>query len=375
MDGETGELLYGQDSAAGRVPASTTKLVTAAAALSVLGPNARLETKVVAGAEGDGIVLVGGGDPTLTADEPSKIAYPQPASLIALADRTATALEQRGVGSVQLAFDDALFGGPALATGWSSDYFTPGRAVVGQVSALAVDAGQIGEPGDEARTMAPAEQAAEKFAELLEERGIDVGGSPVRFDAPAGGRELASVASPPMSALVEQMLATSDNDLAEALARQVAIKSGYPATFSGGAQAVTEAIDNLELDVSGMRLNDGSGLSHSNQVSPLLLTDVLVEAARVPQLRSVLTGLAVAGYSGTLENRPAEAAAAGTGSAGVVRAKTGTLLGVNSLAGLVVDEDRRLLAFAVLADHVTSEDAAERALDRIAAQLASCGCR
>jgi D-alanyl-D-alanine carboxypeptidase/D-alanyl-D-alanine-endopeptidase (penicillin-binding protein 4) len=84
----------------------------------------------------------------------------------------------------------------------------------------------------------------------------------------------------------------------------------------------------------------------------------------------------VAGWSGTLKDRfrtPAEGSRAG---AGVVRAKTGTLNRVNTVAGIVQTAEGRLLAFAVLADQVPSPTLdAQTALDRLAARLATCGCR
>ena len=94
--------------------------------------------------------------------------------------------------------------------------------------------------------------------------------------------------------------------------------------------------------------------------------------ANTAGMSALLAGLPVAGYDGTL----AERAADGAGSPGAVRAKTGTLQGVNDLAGTVLTADGRLLAFAVLADGAAgSIDATEAALDRVAAALAGCGCR
>jgi D-alanyl-D-alanine carboxypeptidase/D-alanyl-D-alanine-endopeptidase (penicillin-binding protein 4) len=83
----------------------------------------------------------------------------------------------------------------------------------------------------------------------------------------------------------------------------------------------------------------------------------------------------VAGFSGTLDDR-FDTAPARRG-AGVVRAKTGSLSGVSTLAGITVDADGRLLAFALLADAVPpgGTGPAEAALDRVAARLAGCGCR
>ncbi|MGH3305078.1 MAG: D-alanyl-D-alanine carboxypeptidase, partial [Streptosporangiaceae bacterium] len=77
----TGQVLYASNASAGFTPASTNKLATAVAALKVLGPAARLTTRVVTGAGSGAVVLVGGGDPTLAAGRPPAADYPQPATL------------------------------------------------------------------------------------------------------------------------------------------------------------------------------------------------------------------------------------------------------------------------------------------------------
>ncbi|MDT4911428.1 MAG: hypothetical protein QOC66_556, partial [Pseudonocardiales bacterium] len=91
-----------------------------------------------------------------------------------------------------------------------------------------------------------------------------------------------------------------------------------------------------------------------------------------PDLHAVVTSLPVAGWSGTLADRFVKGSQ--RLAAGVVRAKTGTLTGVSTLAGTVHDHSGRLLAFALLADRTRSTVAAETALDAIATRLASCGC-
>ena len=154
----------------------------------------------------------------------------------------------------------------------------------------------------------------------------------------------------------------------------MAIARGLPASFDGASPAIAGALAEAGLDTTGLLLSDGSGLSVDDRAPARLLVDVVQGASdgSVPGADAVLAGLPVAGYDGTL----AERAADGGGSPGAVRAKTGTLLGVNDLAGTVLTADGRLLAFAVLADQAAgSIGATETALDRVAAALAGCGCR
>jgi D-alanyl-D-alanine carboxypeptidase/D-alanyl-D-alanine-endopeptidase (penicillin-binding protein 4) len=122
----------------------------------------------------------------------------------------------------------------------------------------------------------------------------------------------------------------------------------------------------------GAGMLDASGLAAADRISTATLARVLRSIAMTPRLRTVLAALPVAGWSGTLAGRyrvgPARAAA------GLIRAKTGTLTAVSSLAGLVHDRSGRLLAFAFIADRAQSNAVADAALDRLAARLAGCGC-
>ncbi|MCW2521756.1 MAG: dacB, partial [Frankiales bacterium] len=205
-------------------------------------------------------------------------------------------------------------------------------------------------------------------------------GPTVRLGAAApGAAVLATVSSPPVGTLIEQMLSESDNVLAEMLARQVAIAVGQPASFVGAAAAISSTLSRLGITV-GSGMKDGSGLSGSDRVPAGVLGQVLVKsvAAANPKLHPIVAGLSVAGWDGTLveQNRFAGAAAA---AYGLVRAKTGSLTGVSALSGLVTDSDGRLLVFSFVADQVPGGDpdslAARLALDQAAAALAGCGCR
>ncbi|MDI3388935.1 D-alanyl-D-alanine carboxypeptidase/D-alanyl-D-alanine-endopeptidase [Streptomyces sp. B-S-A8] len=365
VDAATGKEIYGAKAGDAVTPASTIKIATAAAALSALGPDHRIPTRTVL--EKDRVTLVGGGDPTLTARKGSL----GNASLHTLADATAHALRTKNLDKIKLSYDTSAYSGPDRHPIGPNNNIAP-------VSPLMADEGRLDDStsGPAPRTAEPARDAARTFAALLRDRDIEVDGEPDDRKAGKGAKELGTVRSAPLAALVERMLTHSDNDIAEHLARQTALAAGEPASFDGAAKAVKSELKKLGLPLGKAKFADGSGLSREDRVSAELLTALLARAADPdhPELRPVLTGLPVAGFTGTLRNRYAagQASAAGTG---LVRAKTGTLTGVNTLAGAVVDADGRLLVFAFTASGTGDARAAQSTLDRLAAAVANCGCR
>ncbi|MCX4676290.1 D-alanyl-D-alanine carboxypeptidase/D-alanyl-D-alanine-endopeptidase [Streptomyces sp. NBC_01433] len=351
IDTATGKQLYGHGATTPMTPASTVKIATAAAALSALGPDHRIATTVRASPDARTLTLVGGGDPTL-----------DKAALRALAADTVRALRAKGVTSVKLAYDTSRYSGPALHPIGPNENIAP-------VSALMVNEGRLDstDRGPAPRTTDPAGDAARAFAGYLDDGGVATKSAP-RAGRPAAASEpVATHRSAPLSSLVERALTNSDNDIAEALARQTALAAGEPADFKGSRRAVTAQLKRLKMPVTGARLADGSGLDRADRVTAGLLAALLARAADPdhPELRPVLTGLPVAGFSGTLGNRYS-ATDRGTG---VIRAKTGTLTGVNALAGTVLDHQGRLLAFAFLASGTPSAAEAEPALDALATAL------
>ncbi|MEU1476258.1 D-alanyl-D-alanine carboxypeptidase/D-alanyl-D-alanine-endopeptidase [Streptomyces sp. NPDC005760] len=360
VDVAGGRRLYGAGAGTALIPASTTKIATAVAALSALGADHRLTTRAALEPDTKELVLVGGGDPTLTA----RAATDGWASLRELARQTATALKKRDLTTVTLSYDKTLYAGPEIHPIGVNDNLAP-------VSALMADEARTDDSssGPVARVSDPAADATRTFARFLADDGIRTS-SPGPSKATGRAENLAEVSSPPLSALVERMLTNSDNDIAEALARQTAVADGQRADFEGGGKAIRAQLKKLGLPLAGAAFHDGSGLDRADRLTADLLTALLVKAGDPdrPQLRPVLTGLPVAGFTGTLTSRYTD------GAAGVVRAKTGTLTGVNTLAGTVVDQDGRLLAFAFLASETTDPAAAQSALDRTASALAACGC-
>ncbi|HZH18774.1 MAG TPA: D-alanyl-D-alanine carboxypeptidase/D-alanyl-D-alanine-endopeptidase [Geodermatophilus sp.] len=366
VDVASGEVLLDQGSENPSTPASTAKLLTAVAALTTLGPDTTLETTVVAGAAPGEVVLVGGGDPTLSRTVPS-LTYPGAPTVADLAAQVRSSLPP-GTEVTRVVVDSSLFDGPLTAAGWG-----PGDApstYAAPVTATAVDGARV-RSGDLPRSGAPGTDAGTALAVALGVPGMPV----VLGEAPQGAQTLGTVRSAPVARLVEQALSQSDNLLTESLARHVALARDLPATFEGAAEAVTDALAGAGLDVTGVSLADGSGLSATDRVPVALLTELLSGAAdgTLPGTSPVLSGLPVAGYDGTLFDRGDEDPETAPGA---VRAKTGTLLGVHGLAGTVVTAEGRLLVFAVVADGAPANgEAAEAALDDVASALAACGCR
>jgi D-alanyl-D-alanine carboxypeptidase/D-alanyl-D-alanine-endopeptidase (penicillin-binding protein 4) len=212
------------------------------------------------------------------------------------------------------------------------------------------------------------------FAALLRSNGIAVAAAPALEVASASARTLASVSSPPLTQIIQWMLEESNNVIAENLARHVALATGAQPSFSGAAAAEEQVL--RRLGVTGVQLFDGSGLSPDNLITPTALVELVRLDARTARLRSVLTGLPVYGFSGTLSPKsPSNFFFGSRGPAlGVVRAKTGNLATVIDLAGIAYARDGQLLAFAIMADKIHSLAVAGGSLASIANALAGCGC-
>jgi len=373
LDAATGRELWGHTPERPLVPASTAKLITAAAALLALNPTDRLITRVVTGPDPSTVVLVGGGDPTLTAlPDPEDSLYPGAPSVQQLAD----AVREKAPGPIRKVLVDTSRytdddGG--LAPGWDRADIAGG--FITPIEPVMLDGGRIDpELQDGPRVSDPALTAARAFADALGVDDVEKG------TAPPGATSIAAVGSAPISELAEHALRTSDNVLAEVLAREVAIAREAEPSFAGAAESVLATLRQAGIDTTGAELVDGSGLSTRNRVPPRLLGEVLAAAAAPAKgpldaqfLRPVLSGLPVAGGVGTLDDRYALDGEAAAGR-GVVRAKTGSLSGVSSLAGVVTDSDGRLLVFALMSNGASP--AVVRPLhDAMAADLSRCGCR
>ncbi|MEV0647887.1 D-alanyl-D-alanine carboxypeptidase/D-alanyl-D-alanine-endopeptidase [Phytomonospora sp. NPDC050363] len=373
-DAATGELLYERNNTQPLIPGSTNKVAVAAALLATRGPDYRIPTRVVAGAEPGQVVIIGGGDPTLSVDGNGY--YPGAASLEDLAAQVKKNLGDQAVTAVVL--DGTAFSGPGGAPGVDPADVRAGWGT--DTTALMTDGGRINpEPGvtgaqrhDAAvpRYADPGLAAAKIFSGLLgATEGVTTG------TADPSAAELGVVQSPPMRRLVEETVLASDNVVSDMLIRQVAIARGLPGSFEDGTIAVAAVFNDLGLPGDQISMVDGSGLSYDNKISAGLLSSLFAKAAgpEHPELRPLFAALPVAGYTGTLDYRYGhEQTSAG---AGTVRAKTGTLSKVTALAGSVLSADGRELTFAFLLNDRGNAVEAAHGLDQLAAALARCGCR
>ncbi|QEM46980.1 D-alanyl-D-alanine carboxypeptidase/D-alanyl-D-alanine endopeptidase [Mycolicibacterium grossiae] len=365
-DAATGDVLWRRDADVAQTPGSVTKVLTAAAALLVLSPAHRIPTTVVPGAAPGELVLVGGGDPTLTAQPAGEDGYYTDAPRL---DDLVEQIVASGIPVRSLLVDDSLFGQPSMAEGWLTVDIAGGS--IAPIESVMLDGGRQPPLVDYSpRTATPALDAGRTLAQRL---GLDPG-TVALGTAPTTAEPIATVWSAPLSVRLHQMMVQSDDVTAETIGREIARAAGKPATFEGTVAAVTDAVSASGIDVSGLVLRDASGLSTEDRIPARLLDDVLTAATgdgdAADELRPLVDDLAVGGGSGTLWDRFVSPSP----GAGWVRAKTGTLDFVNALAGIVTDVDGRALTFTLMSTGTPSA-VAKPALDAVAVTLRECGCR
>lgn len=332
------------------IPASVQKLVVAAVALDVLGPDHRFTTSVAVPRPVDGVVdgdiyLIGGGDPLLTSDDFPVEEDSQPAfnttSFDALADAVVAAGVTRIRGTVigdGTRYDDEFF-----VAEWAE-----GIAGVdaGPYDALLANDGRV--LGRSSREDDPNEGAAREFARLLGNRGVQVDngwGSGVSSSlVPVVG----TVESAPLTAVLEEMLITSDNNTAELLLKEIGVVGAGEGTRAAGVRVVFDRLSAMGLPMDGVVVNDGSGLSTRNRVTCSLIVGLLQRL----QSTSIPDSLPIAGRTGTLADEFETSPMIGR-----LRAKTGTLNNepfdvdppaVKSLAGYVTSEGADPIEFVMI---------------------------
>ena len=310
-------------------PASVTKLLTASAALHTLNPNRHQETGVYLAIDGS-LVVRGTGDVTLS--------------------RRAT--------------------GPTMAHGW--DRWDIGGGSIAPIVPAMLDGARIYDTGwYNPRTATPSLQLGATLAQYLNVKGLTV---EVADSTPLALLPLGKVYSAPLTDRVHDMLLYSDNVLAESIGREVAKALAKPASFHGAASAVLTAIGTNGIPTTGAILHDTSGLSTYNRltartVAGTLRPHTLVDKTQVTDI--IEANLPVAGQSGTLRYRFGGQNAAARGH---IRAKTGSLNNVSTLAGIVYSLRTSTPYYFAFLVNDTAYWPATSLVDNLAAALYRTGC-
>jgi D-alanyl-D-alanine carboxypeptidase/D-alanyl-D-alanine-endopeptidase (penicillin-binding protein 4) len=417
-----GRVIYSRQADARMIPASALKIVTAAVAAERLGWAHRFETRleadgpVVDGMLHGNLVVVGEGDPTITAQD--LLTAP-------LFEEWAEALRAAGIRHVRgrLIGDDTAYDDEPFGAGWAWDYVTatyaapsgalsynenlaalrvspgaaPGQAArlhmappghglairndvttvaAGAAPSLTLDRlpgsatltvrGQVPAGGPDlvrATTVAnPTAFFVDGLRVALESRGIGVESGGVDIDdLPDGGprpsarRVLARRLSPPLSAIVAQMMKVSQNFYAEMLIKAIgrtAVDADGVGSTERGRQVIRQTLAGWAMPIDALVMYDGSGLSRYNYASARLLVDVLRRMWEDGTHRGPFaSALPVAGHDGTLGARMTNALRRR------VQAKTGTISNVRSLAGYAETSQGEKLVFTMIANHFVAPNA------------------
>lgn len=332
---ESGAVIWERGADQPAKPASSTKILTAAAALLTLPLDDAIRTEIVATEPGT-VVIRAAGDVMMTDQQLDKLA-----EQIGSADR--------------VLIDTSRWSSDTFLPSWGKENIAGGN--IAPLEPAMLYAGRIGgTSGDIPRSATPADDLTAALARR-------VGATPGRGTAPTDAKVVASVTSQPLWQRLEVMMETSDNVLAEAIGREIALKRGTGNDVPASVKATTDVLQEAGFDLSGLTLVDNSGLSETNYNTPRLLDDILQRAVTDQKLRPLLDTLPVASATGTLSNRYE-----GLPGQGWVRAKTGTLTGVSALAGIVSAADGHTYTFALLSND--SEVLAARAgLDDFVSKL------
>ncbi len=371
VNASSGEVLFDRAGDVAAPPASVLKVLTGAAALSTLGPNFQMSTRVVAGSTPGSIVLVGRGDPTLSA-LPAGVegvykGAPKLADLAAqtIATWNASHAADDPITSVIL---DSTYWSPAdkWDPSWERSEQTEGYH--SEVTALMVDGDRANpQRSTSPRGTDPITKAGNAFVAALN---LDHAVTMTTGAALSGAPMLGEVKSQPIKVLLAQMLLPSDNTLGEMIARVISRESNGGGTSASLGAIIPAALATFGVDTTGVTIRDGSGLSDKNLVPPSFMAKFMVKVFSGEGGLSILRdSMPVAGKSGSLASR---FSGANSVARGAVIAKTGWIKSSRTLAGIVTAADGTPLTFAFYALGPVRSDATI-ALDTITTGIFRCG--
>ncbi|MCO6431556.1 MAG: D-alanyl-D-alanine carboxypeptidase/D-alanyl-D-alanine-endopeptidase, partial [Deltaproteobacteria bacterium] len=194
------------------------------------------------------------------------------------------------------------------------------------------------------------------FAKLL---GINVPSAPLFGATPASARQVYEYKSKPLALIVQDLNHFSTNFIGEQIVFALGENGGYY-DREKGLERMKAALLAMKVPAAHLQIRDGSGLSHDNLLTARALSKFLLSGMADEAIRPDFeASLSVAGRSGTLKKRAFDP------PGNVVRAKTGTLNGVNTLSGFLTSSKGRRLAFTILQNGVASREQALALEDQI----------
>ena len=327
IDVSTGEIVFESNAFSQRKPASTMKILAAAATLKHLQPDQVFTTRVSLGTVPDSIVIDGEFDPWISMDhrvatKMNRTSFPR------IAFNSLSKVKESSGGSIKKL--KVYYNGIYANEVASYKAFYKKRGV----------------------TAAFIKVSDEKATSLVSE-------------------EILTSESPQVTKMLDWFLLWSDNQLSERMAKIAAKYAGNEFNDEGVAVTFEEILISFGINPAQIVVIDASGLSRQNKVTAHALAQLLYKIHSDPVLSRLIESLPVGGESGTLRNRYIETA---PDAVGLVKAKTGTLTGTVSLAGYVQSGDREY-AFVIIADKIrrtnSASDRARKTLDRYLAKIAA----
>ena len=374
----TGDTLYSKNAGKLFMPASNMKIITSAAALTLLGPDYRYRTTFLTDGEVrdsllDGnLLVIGRGDPTVS----DRMRGTATTVMDALAD----SLRAHGIRQISgslarvgNAFPDSIYG-----YGWEWDDL--GEYYGAGVDELIFNEGmaptKLRPPPDTARDSLysgpaknPAKAYLDAFHDALVRKSIRMDGA-VRdsiFPTPFKMDTLFVLVSPPLREILPALMKPSQNQIAEILLRTIGLERGGLGTADSARKIVGQQLLAWGVQPDGFVIRDGSGLSDQDLLTPETIVRVLDRIQRDTAFAAYYNSMPIAGVDGTIDTRMK-----GTPAEGNVHAKTGTLAKARSLSGYVTTADGERLIFSILANNTTTPGSAvTHVADQIAASLAA----
>lgn len=352
IEDDSGRVIYQRNAHTLVVPASNRKLFTAATVVNCLGLDRQFSTELWL--DGHDLVLRGGGDPSLG----GRYLQLRDVALQPFVD----ALRARGITAIDgdLIADVSLFDRTTIPPSWKVSF-------IGETYAVPVDALAFGENVDDSLAVTDAGLwSAQALRSALNDAGIPVRGTIRINTTPHAWQErIASIPSPPVHQLLTTVLKNSQNLYTDMLFKDLSANGSEAASFTRSAEIermflTTEA----GIDGAEFRFVDGSGLAVDDYVTPAAIVKLL-RWLNAPQRRGAMWELySTPAQEGTLHHRLTELASR-------VRAKTGTLGGVNALSGIIAMPGGGYRYFSIIANHHTASSAETNAvIDAIVREVA-----